>query len=299
MILQSMRSILLLLLICVVIAGTASAFGDSVTEQMTAACTEDTFAAQPGASAIAIVYTSGHANTYIDGLTLSPAGTAQVQGYDANWYMATPGTHSIFITSTGYINYISSINVCSGKVSYVYYDKASHVAIDSWVDTTTETNVPATTAVLSTTAFPSTTATPPTTTLAGQWQSTDYGIIKGALGTQASSGSVGSLSVSTDPSGATVYIDGIQIGISPVIISGIPADTHTLLLKMDGYQDLSLPIVISAGTTHSYSSAMLKSGAAGVTAAATPTRKSSAPGFGAVFGACVAGVLFLIRKAKP
>ena len=294
--LKSMRSILLLFFICIVIAGTATAYGNSVTEKMSAACTEDTFAAQPGVSVIAIVYTSGHGNTYIDGLTLVPDSTAQVSGYDANWYVATPGMHSIFITGSGYINFISDTQVCKGKVSYVYYDKESHVALDSWVANITDTTVQATTAVPSTTTL----TVPPTSTLAGQWQSTDYGVIKGALGTTPPPGSVGSLSVSTDPSGATVYIDDVQMAISPATISGIPAGTHTLLLKMNGYQDLSLPIVISAGTTHSYSSAMLKSGTApGVTAGTTTTRKSSAPGFVAAFAACIVGGLLLVRKTKP
>jgi len=293
----SMRLIFILLLICIVIAGTATAYGDSVTEKMSAACTEDPFAAQPGASAIVIVYTSGYGNTYIDGLTLVPASTAQVGGYDANWYEATPGTHSILITGREYINFISGTNVCKGKVSYVYYDKESHVALDSWVNALTDTTtVPVTAVIPATTPL----TTQSITTLAGQWQSTDYGVIKGALGTPAPSGSVGSLSVSTEPGGATVFLDNVQLGISPVTISDIPAGSHTLLLQLYGYQDLSVPVVISAGTTHSYSSAMLKSGTApGVTAGTNTTRKSSAPGFGAVFAGCIAGVLFLIRKTKP
>jgi hypothetical protein len=284
--LKSMRSVLLLFFICVIIAGTATAYGNSVTEKMSATCTEDTFAAQPGVSVIAIVYTSGHGNTYIDGLTLVPDSTAQVSGYDANWYVATPGTHSILITGSGYINFISDTQVCKGKVSYVYYDQESHRALGTTPKETTITTVPTTTAV------------PTTTPLDGQ--STDYGAIKGALGTKAPPGTYGSLSVSTDPNGATIYIDGVQLGISPATLPGLSAGTHTLLLKMDGYQDLSLPVVISAGTTHSYSSAMLKSGTApGVTAGTTTTRKSSAPGFVAAFAACIVGGLLLVRKTRP
>jgi hypothetical protein len=108
------------------------------------------------------------------------------------------------------------------------------------------------------------------------------------------------LSVSTDPGGATIYIDGVQLGISPATIPGLSAGTHTLILKLEGYQDLSLPVVVSAGTTHYYSSALLKSGTApGVTAGTATTRKSSAPGFVAAFAACMVAGLLLVRKTQP
>ena len=56
----------------------------------------------------------------------------------------------------------------------------------------------------------------------------------------------GSLSVATSPAGATIAIDGIQRGISPATIPGLSSGSHTLLLKLDGYQDLSVPVTVTA-----------------------------------------------------
>lgn len=275
--LKSMRSVLILFIACCVIAGMASAATSQI-EQLSASCTDDSYAGLPGGSVIAVVDVSGHGNTYIDGKTLVPAGTDKVQGYDANWYGTTPGTHSILITSPGYINFIASTDVCTGKVSYVYYDQDAHLAVGMTKNVTTTTTVPV------------------TTTFAGQ--STDYGVLKAALGTTAPQETSGSLSVTTDPAGATIYIDGVQQGISPATIPGLSPGSHTLLLKLDGYQDLSIPVAISAGGNQYYSSALLKTGTVPeATPGTTTTKKSSAPGCEAA--ACVVGALLLFRKIIP
>ena len=118
-----------------------------------------------------------------------------------------------------------------------------------------------------------TTVVPSATTAAGQ--PADYGSLKSALGQSASSENPGSLSVTTEPAGATIYIDGVRQGISPATIPGLSPGSHTLLLKLDGYDDLSLPITITAGTTQYYSSALMKSRDPGV--AARQQRKKAVP----------------------
>ena len=279
-----MRSILIMLLICLVIAVTATAETGTVTQSIyykeaaTTVCVDGTHAGSPTGSILAIVELSGHGEVLIDGQALTPIGTDPVQGHDAVWFETTTGTHHIYITQKGYSNYIANLPVCSGKVTYVYYDQEAHI-----YPGTTRTEAPTTT----------TTVVPVTTTFTGQ--STD---LKAALGTVATvpQGSLGSLSVTTDPAGATIYIDGVQQGISPATIPGIAPASHTLLLKLEGYEDLSLPVVISAGSTQYYSSALKKSGAA---PSVPTTKKSSAPGCAAVFGACVVGALLILRKPRP
>jgi hypothetical protein len=271
MILKSMRSVLVLLLVCLVIAGMASA-AISPVEQQSASCTGDSYAGLPGGSVIAVVDVSGHGNTFIDGKTLAPAGTEKVQGYDADWYGTTPGTHTILITSPGYINFITSTDVCTGKVSYVYYDQDAHLAVGMTKNVTTTTTVPV------------------TTTFAGQ--STDYSALKAALGSTTQPETSGSLSVTTDPAGATIYIDGAQQGISPATIPGLSPGSHTILLKLDGYQDRSAPVTIAAGQTQTLSSALSPAGTPQpVLPAATKT-----PGFEAAGAAGAVGALLLIRK---
>lgn len=280
---RSMRSLLILLLICLVIAVTATAETGIVTQSIyykeaaTTVCADGSHPGSPTGSILAIVELSGHGEVLIDGQALTPIGTDSVQGHDAVWFETTPDTHHIYIAQKGYSNYIARLPVCSGKVTYVYYDQEAHI-----YPGTTRTEAPTTT----------TTVVPATTTFAGQ--STD---LKAALGTIATvpQGNLGSLSITTDPAGATIFIDGIQQGISPATIPGIAPGSHTLLLKLEGYEDLSLPVVISAGSTQYYSSAMKKSGAAPV----ATTKKSSAPGSVAVFGACVVGALLILRKTRP
>ena len=56
--------------------------------------------------------------------------------------------------------------------------------------------------------------------------------------------SSGSLSVVSMPAGANVYLDNAYRGLTPVVLNGIPNGDHVLLLKLDGYQDLSRTVSI-------------------------------------------------------
>ena len=272
-----MRSVLFLFLVCLVITVPVTAI--SGIEMSSHTCSDDAYAGLPGGTGLAVVEVSGHGNTFIDDQSVEPAGMGTYQGYETRYYGAGVGSHTVAMRSPGYFNFSRTVTVCSGKVSYIYYDLASHRASGMII-------TPATTATVV-----------PTTTTTFADQSTGYGSLRDALRTTVPSGSFGSLSVTTDPAGATIFIDGAQQGISPATIPGLSAGTHTLLLKLDGYQDLTLPVSISAGGTPYYSSALLRSG--DVTAGASTTKKSSMPGFEAAFAACVVGALLLFRKTSP
>jgi hypothetical protein len=275
--LRSMRSLLFLLFACLMITVPVAAF--SGIELSSHTCSGDGYAGLPGGTGLAVVELSGHGDILIDGQPATPVGVGTYEGYTTQFYAAGEGSHTIFIDKPGYFNFSRTLTVCSGKVSYMYYDLASHHATGMIITTATTAAVaPATTVA--------------TTTVAGQ--STEYGALRDALRTTAPSGSFGSLSVTTDPAGATIFIDGVQQGISPATISGLSAGSHTLLLKRDGYQDLTLPVTIIAGSTQYYSSALLKSGE--VTMGTTIPRKSSMPGFEALFAACGVCALLLLRK---
>jgi hypothetical protein len=117
----------------------------------------------------------------------------------------------------------------------------------------------------------------------------------GSSGT-ATSLSTGALSVTTTPSGAIVMIDGIQRGISPAAIPGLSPGSHTVLLKLDGYADLSSPVTITAGQTQEYSTGLAP--IAGATSVPIPTTAKT-PGFGVFLAISAVGVLFLMQKIKP
>jgi hypothetical protein len=57
----------------------------------------------------------------------------------------------------------------------------------------------------------------------------------------------GSLTVDSSPGMSVVTLDGGTSGITPLVISGIPAGSHTLVVTHEGYLDYRTDFAISAG----------------------------------------------------
>ena len=57
----------------------------------------------------------------------------------------------------------------------------------------------------------------------------------------------GSISVNSVPSGASIYLDGNYMGTTPMIIESVIADSHNIILKLTGYQDLSQIVRVFTG----------------------------------------------------
>jgi len=104
--------------------------------------------------------------------------------------------------------------------------------------------------------------------------------------------STGSLSVATSPAGALIVIDGIQRGVSPATIPGLSAGSHTVLLKLDGYQDLSAPVTITAGQTQTYTTGLSPSA---TSRTAVPVATKS-PGFEAALGIAALGAVLAAKQ---
>lgn len=289
---SSMRSLLILLAAILILAGTAAAFqnitaNDSIYYRETggATCADHAIPGLEGQSLLAIVELSGHSEVTIDGKQVQADGSGTYQEHPVNFYVTTPGSHHIVISQPGYTYYIAYRSVCAGKVTYAYYDQEAHL-----FQGTTRSPVPTTIPV---------TATSTITTTPSEG-SPEYGALKSALGSQPDQENYGSLAIATEPPGAVIYIDGLKQGITPATIPGITPGSHTLLLRLEGYDDLSIPIVVSAGKTHTYSSALQKSGGGAAAAPVVPTTKrSSAPGAGIVAAAClITGLIVLCRRSR-
>jgi hypothetical protein len=291
---SSMRFLVVLFAAFLLVAGTATAFqnitaNDSIyyKEVGGPSCADNAVASLKDQSLLAVVELSGHSNVLIDGRQAEPDGSGTYQNHPTDYYITTPGSHHLVISQPGYTYYIADRTVCAGKVTYAYYDQEAHL-----FQGTTRSPVP-------TTTVPVTTA-PAAVTTASFGGSPDYGALKSAIGTTGQPDTPGSLSVTTDPAGAVIYIDGIKQGISPATIPGITPGSHTLLMRIEGYEDLSLPVVITAGKTQYYSSALQKSGGSAAGALAAPTTKrSSAPGSGIVALVCLGCALLVFRRADP
>jgi hypothetical protein len=67
----------------------------------------------------------------------------------------------------------------------------------------------------------------------------------------------GSLSVSSNPAGASIFIDNNFIGISPLTANDIAAGSHLVTFKLDGYEDYSTNALVNAGAPGTVSAALL------------------------------------------
>ena len=59
----------------------------------------------------------------------------------------------------------------------------------------------------------------------------------------------GSVDISTDPKGANIFIDGVERGVTPKIISDLETGPHNLMLNYPGYERLQKRIMVEDGKT--------------------------------------------------
>jgi hypothetical protein len=83
--------------------------------------------------------------------------------------------------------------------------------------------------------------------------------------------SFGSLSAVSVPAGANVYLDNAYRGLTPVVLNGIPNGDHLLLLKLEGYQDLSKTVSIRGDAQMVNTTLSLKPSLSPTPTAITPT----------------------------
>jgi hypothetical protein len=65
-----------------------------------------------------------------------------------------------------------------------------------------------------------------------------------------------SVEISSAPSGASVFLDDVVQGITPLTLSTVPAGNHTLSIRMAGYSDYSTTIQLSPGQSALVSAAL-------------------------------------------
>jgi hypothetical protein len=126
------------------------------------------------------------------------------------------------------------------------------------------------------------TAATPTTSSPGQTSTAGAGSPAPTASAQAPG--YGSLSITTTPAGALVYVDGAMMGVTPTTIPMLAEGQHSVTLMMDGYQDLKITITINAGTTSEYITGLAKT--------------TKTPGFAAGIAALSIGGLLLYRKMR-
>jgi hypothetical protein len=78
------------------------------------------------------------------------------------------------------------------------------------------------------------------------------------VGAATAGQSQGKITISTTPAGAAITLDGIPMGTSPAVLSGITAGNHRLVLKKAGYQEYTSTVRVSAATTRTVSANLVK-----------------------------------------
>jgi hypothetical protein len=81
----------------------------------------------------------------------------------------------------------------------------------------------------------------------------------------------GSISVSSTPTGANVYLNNEFKGLSPLTINSLAPGTYTVMLQLSGYQDWQTDTQVTAGQTSQLSATLLPA------ATPTPTASGSLP----------------------
>ena len=96
-----------------------------------------------------------------------------------------------------------------------------------------------------------------------------------------------SLTVTSSPSGASVYVDNVYYGLTPATVSNLQAGSHSVKISSLGYLDSVNTITVSAGQSVSLPVTLIP---------ASPSPSSPAPFIGILAGLGAAAVFFAARR---
>jgi len=109
-------------------------------------------------------------------------------------------------------------------------------------------------------------------------------------GSHPAPGAYGSIDVTSSPTGATVYLNNVNKGITPVTVSDLATGSYTVLLQLNGYQDWSTIATVSSGGVSSVSATLAPT--------AQPTKSGALP-IPALGAVAIAGfALIMLRTGK-
>jgi PEGA domain len=201
----------------------------------------------------------GGADVYIDGL-YSGATSATVGNLAV-------GPHFVELRRAGYNPWIDTVQVLSGQV--VTIDATLEVASSVETGSISVSSTPSGASVYLDGGYQGTTqpgnpldlpGIPPgqhtvRLTLAGyqdytqnvQVQSGGIAIVEATMTPSSSPSSAGTLQVNSDPQGANVFLDNLCRGVTPLTLTPVETGSHSLLLRLPGYNDYTSTITIAPG----------------------------------------------------
>jgi hypothetical protein len=105
----------------------------------------------------------------------------------------------------------------------------------------------------------------------------------------------GTLAVNSTPPGARVLLDGASAGLSPVTLTNLSADNHTLTLEKDGYITAFLQVGITAGQVNPVEVTL---DPVPVSPTKTPAAAGLVPAMAGAFGVILLGVACFNRRNR-
>jgi hypothetical protein len=88
----------------------------------------------------------------------------------------------------------------------------------------------------------------------------------------------GSIVITSDPTGSSVYLDNAIKGITPVTLESVPNGAHSVLLRYDGYQDYTRDVTVLAGQQEIRATLTSKTATVTTSPAATGTQVTGVQG---------------------
>jgi uncharacterized repeat protein (TIGR02543 family) len=226
----------------------------TVTAGATSTVNASLIATPPPNGTITVTSTPSGATVGLDG---SNVGTTPLSAY-----VATPGSHVITVSLSGYNTYTTTVTVTAGSNSSVNttlvvtpppngtvvinsVPSGATASIDgNTVGTTpvTVSNVPPGSHIVTIVLATYNTYTTTVSVTAGQIATVNATLV-------LTPPTVGSIAVTSVPTGAAVTIDGVAIGNAPVSQGGFLPGSHVVALSLTGYNPYQVTITVTAGQT--------------------------------------------------
>jgi hypothetical protein len=256
---------------------------------------------------------------------------------DERYYGTTPqvvgglyaGSHSLTLKKAGYYDYLEPFTIVAGQISSKSPRLTAYTSSSGYGDLRIRSN-PAGAAVfvnnnykgttISSTALYVTQLTPGSytvrVTLANYQTYTETAVVTAGSVNEiyANMASVvpgptpntnGQITVRSSPSGANIYVDNAYMGLTPLTLVNIPAGDHTIILKMNGYQNWQSSVKVPSGVSTDVSGTLASIPTAVPTNSVTqlaPLPTQAPVGLVSIFGAlgiCGAcSLLFRINKKE-
>jgi len=110
----------------------------------------------------------------------------------------------------------------------------------------------------------------------------------------------GTISVSSSPSGAYIYLDNTYKGIAPLTITDVSPGTHAIKATLTGYEDWSTNVEVTSGSTASVSASLTPTSTPTPVPTPTPTPKVPTTVWGVIAALAISGIIAAakVRRAR-